>query len=168
MNWKKYWLSAAAVLIVAAVIITSFSSFTGTSKAERYYKVAAVGQKQIPAANRAKLLAAFRAQYGASASVKEIKLVERGNKTWLVFLGGGDGTPTVGIKLDAVNGFFSIDLGGPVGINTCTSQGNCSCCTIECACSSKNGGQESCGTDACKSDKTDELLPTAMKTVLAG
>ena len=34
---------------------------------------------------RAKLLAAFRAQYGASANVKEIKLMERGNRTWLAF-----------------------------------------------------------------------------------
>jgi hypothetical protein len=155
-------------IMVAAVVITSSSSFTTSPTAERYYKVAAVGQQQIPAANRAKLLSAFRAHYGANASVKEIRLVERGGRTWLVFLGGGDGTPTVGIKLEAISGFFSIDLGGPVGINTCTSQGNCSCCNIECACSAKNGGQDPCGTDACKSDKTDELLPSAMKTVLAG
>lgn len=155
-------------LTLAAVIITASSSFTTSPTAERYYKVAAVGQQQIPAANRAKLLAAFRAHYGANASVKEIKIMQKNNSHWLVFLGGGDGTPTVGMELKVVNGFLSLDMGGPVAINNCNPKGNCSCCNTECACSKKNGGQDSCGSDDCESVSTDEVLPSAIRNVLAG
>jgi len=157
-----------ASIIVAAIVFTGSSAFTSSPPAERYYKVAAVGQQQIPAANRAKLLAAFRAHYGANASVKEIKIMQKNNSHWLVFLGGGDGTPTVGMELKVINGFLSLDMGGPVAINNCNPKGDCSCCNTECACSKKNGGQVSCGSDACESVSTDEILPSAIRNVLAG
>ncbi len=162
-------LSSTFLVFTAIVILAAgLSSFSAPPAAERYYTVASVGQQQIPAATKAKLLAAFRAQYGKNASVKEIKLVTKSNNHWLVFLGGGDGTPTVGIELTVINGNLSIDLGGPVAINNCNPKGNCSCCNTECACSKKNGGQDSCGSDACESVQTDELLPSAMKQVLQG
>lgn len=160
---KRFVLSS----IVAAAICISTSSFTSSPAAERYFKVAAVGQ-QISTATKAKLLSAFRAHYGKNASVKSIELEARGNRTWLYFLGGGDGTPTVGIRLDVVNGFLSIDLGGPVAWNNCNPKENCDCCNTNCECGKKNGGQVSCGTGECKEDKSDSPVPPAMRQVLEG
>ena len=165
-NSKTMKMMTFIILAFSLAFVFSFTNNTIPPK-DKHFVVAKVGSKQIAKGTKAKLLQAFRAEYSKNAQVRDITLIKMDDgDIWLAFLGGGDGTPTVSMELKVVNGTRVIDLGGPLQINNCLTTDDCTCCTTESACSKKNGGQESCGTGSCISKTTDDVISSAMASVL--
>jgi hypothetical protein len=158
----------SALLILASSLLIIGAADHSFGEKGKVFAVAKVGSKTISRETQGKLLKAFRAQYGQKALVESITLEQFEGKTWLAFLGGGDGTPTVSIALKVINGQYAIDFGGPLQINNCLTTDSCSCCNTSCKCSKKNGGQVSCGSGDCTSVKTDDFIPSDMASVLIG
>lgn len=127
------------VLLLAAGISTAF---TVDSPAEKFFVVAKKGQK-ISADKKKILMGFFKKVHGNSSKVETIELLKVDGEIWLAFQSGNKKTPSMGVVLTLKNGSYGFPPNGPLGINTCTSDSDCTSCKTPCACG-RNGGGGTC------------------------